>query len=85
MLRISSLLLFLALAFSPAVKVLSQSQSAIEECKALKERIEDYDDLRKEGGSASQMDRWRRARNELEAEFHDKNCHKISTRLLRTN
>jgi len=47
---------------------------AVQQCQKLKDRIEQYDQLRRKGGSGSQMDAWKRARRNLEKEFRDRKC-----------
>lgn len=48
--------------------------ASLERCQDLRDRIERYGDLRRKGGPGGQMDRWKRALREAEAEFRDKGC-----------
>ena len=48
----------------------------IEECKRIQERIEHYNDLRRKGGSSSQMDSWRASRKKWEDKFREGECKK---------
>lgn len=51
------------------------AQSAtLEECQKMKDKIDHYNDLRREGGSGAQMDAWKRARRKLEQRFRDEGC-----------
>lgn len=54
----------LAQAEDPDVKV----------CQRLKDSMERYENKRRDGGSAAQMDRWKRARQDKKDEFDDRDC-----------
>ncbi len=49
-------------------------QASLEECLQLRAEIEDYTELRRRGGSAEDMDDWKRSRRELEQRFRDMRC-----------
>lgn len=63
-----------------AVPVAGQTAS-LERCKYLNEQIEYFTKLRKGGGSARQMERWKVQRREYEDEFRIKHCHKYGRKL----
>ena len=44
------------------------------ECQALKDKIEHYNQLRRQGGSGAQMDSWKRARRASEKKFRALGC-----------
>ncbi len=54
-----------------------------EQCRRLKEQIERYTELRRTGGSASQMASWKRARSEAKAAYRNYNCHRQGSRMVR--
>jgi hypothetical protein len=55
----------------------AQAQSlSLDSCKSIREKIEKYDVLRRKGGSAAQMDSWRKSRAALEERFRLGKCHK---------
>ncbi len=47
---------------------------SLEACKRLQSEIERYDDLRRKGGSASQMESWKKSRAKLEDKFRAGDC-----------
>lgn len=50
-------------------------------CQRLKNSMDRYEDKRRQGGSAAQMDRWKRARQEKKDEFDERDCRHLRTRL----
>ncbi len=50
-------------------------------CKKLQKEIQKYTELRRSGGSGSQMDAWKRARREKEQAFRDADCDAYSWEL----
>lgn len=54
-----------------------------EQCRRLEERIEKYTELRRGGGSGSQMTAWKRSRSEAEETYRDYNCHEQGRRMIR--
>ncbi|MEH6587486.1 MAG: hypothetical protein V7720_13060 [Halioglobus sp.] len=52
----------------------SAQDATLKECRQLKDKIENYDRLRGEGGSGAQMDAWKRTRRELEKRFRNGGC-----------
>ena len=44
------------------------------QCKALKDSIRYYDQLRRDGGNSAQMSRWQKKRNEKRDLFGDARC-----------
>ena len=74
LLAVCVLLLWLA---PPAhAQVLSQP-----ECQQLQDRIEKYTSLRRSGGSARQMESWKRSRKYYEDRFRKGDCYKFGVRL----
>lgn len=51
----------------------------LERCQYLQEKIDYYSKLRKKGGSASQMEAYRKARGKYAEEFREGDCHKYPT------
>jgi hypothetical protein len=79
-------LFFVALPLIPALLAgpfASGGEASPEQCQRLKERIEKYTELRRGGGSGSQMTAWKRARSEAEAAYRDYNCHLQGQRMIR--
>jgi len=61
---------------------LAIAQSAsLEQCQYLQEQIDYYTKVRRSGGSALQMERWRQQRAEYEDEFRVNRCLKYGKRL----
>ena len=59
-----------------------QAQSlSLESCKSIREKIHKYDVLRRKGGSAAQMDSWRKSRAKLEERFRQGKCRKYGRSL----
>ncbi len=50
-------------------------------CQQIKDRIEHYGDLRKNGGSDLQMERWKISRTRARNEFRDNKCSKWKKKL----
>jgi hypothetical protein len=46
----------------------------LQQCRSLQQKIERLDAQRKKGGSASQMDRWKRQRQGIKDEFNALRC-----------
>ena len=65
-----SILLFVFSLSAPG----SAAQITLAQCQALKDRIDHYTQLRRAGGSAARMDRWKRARRAKEEEFDRHRC-----------
>jgi hypothetical protein len=71
--------LFLAagvgLAFTAIAAVPAQAQTeSVQQCQALKDRIDHYNRLRRGGGSASQMEGWKMQRRKNETKFRRAEC-----------
>lgn len=80
MLRI---LLFASMLLAAQVPLASPSNKALERCFYLQEKIEHYTQLRRRGGSHSQMASWRSSRSRYEEEFGALRCSKFSRQLRR--
>lgn len=77
---------FIALALAatmltPAQTIALQAMADLDSCKRWHERIEHYTRLRRGGGSAVQMERWRRARAGYEEKFLAARCHRWGRQL----
>jgi hypothetical protein len=74
-----------ALAIGVLCSLLSQAiqaeECSLQSCKWLKQEIERYDQLRKRGGSAQEMERWRQSRDDLKRDFKDGKCKRWSDQL----
>ncbi len=64
--------LFASLAM--AMPAAGAQQLPLEKCQQLKDDIERYTEMRRDGGPSAQMDAWKRARREHEREFRTGNC-----------
>jgi len=58
-------------------------EASLEECRALKDRIDRYTSLRRMGGSASQMNGWKKQLRKYEARFRDLDCSEFRRELRR--
>ncbi|GAB5451472.1 MAG: hypothetical protein Hals2KO_18000 [Halioglobus sp.] len=47
---------------------------SLQTCRALDDKIERYQDLRRKGGKASQMDKWKRQLRASESRFRELEC-----------
>jgi hypothetical protein len=65
--------------------VASRPAKALERCFYLSEKIEHYTQLRRGGGSPTQMASWRKSRSRYEDEFRTLRCSKFSHQLRRKN
>ncbi len=70
-----------AAALSAANTAALQALADLDSCKRWHERIEHYTRLRRGGGSAVQMERWRRARDGYEEKFLAARCHRWGRQL----
>ena len=52
----------------------SAEQATLARCQAIKDKIDHYTQLRRAGGSAAKMDRWKRARRANEEAFDRQRC-----------
>ena len=68
---------------SPVVSE-AREQPDLETCIALNKKIERYTRLRRGGGTAQQMERWRDARRGYEEKFTHLRCRRFGRRLRRT-
>jgi len=66
---------------TPARTLALQPMADLDSCKRWHERIEHYTRLRRGGGSAVQMERWRRARDGYEEKFLAARCHRWGRQL----
>jgi hypothetical protein len=58
------------------VSPVSAAQGTFEYCQDLDDKIRYYTKLRKSGGSAKAMERWKVRRNHYKAQFSERNCKK---------
>jgi hypothetical protein len=56
-------------------------ERSLQSCKWLKQEIEKYDQLRKRGGSAQEMERWRQTRDDLKRDFKGGDCKRWADQL----
>ena len=49
-------------------------KASVEDCKKLKQRIDQFRELRRKGGPGKQMDAWKRALRESEKAFRAQGC-----------
>jgi hypothetical protein len=49
-------------------------QGSLQQCQHFQDKIEQYTNLKRAGGSASQMNTWQKQRNDYKAKFSDYNC-----------
>ncbi|MEE4279451.1 MAG: hypothetical protein V2I82_13365 [Halieaceae bacterium] len=61
----------------------SKRDDALERCRYLHQRIEQFTDRRRAGGNAAQMERWRKARERYEVEYRERRCYRFGSRLVR--
>lgn len=54
--------------------VLAIEQGSLESCRRIQAKIDYYTDLKRQGGSSSQMNSWHRKRNDYKAQFAYHNC-----------
>jgi hypothetical protein len=66
---------------TPAQSHALEAMADLDSCKRWHERIEHYTRLRRGGGSAVQMERWRRARDGYEEKFLAARCHRWGRQL----
>ena len=74
--KVGIAIVFLSLCFS-----VSAQEVSIEKCQRLKDHIEYYDGLRRKGGSAQQMESWKRSRADVEDDFREYHCRKYGKKL----
>jgi hypothetical protein len=72
--------LTLALALGISSSGMAQDLS-LEKCRQVKDQIEHYTQLRRAGGSASKMDRWKRLRADKQAAYDRGDCRKYRGKL----
>ncbi|MHA7816033.1 MAG: hypothetical protein ACX93N_06120 [Pseudohaliea sp.] len=75
------ILLALAAAVARAPATALEAEADLATCKRWHQRIERYTRLRRGGGSAVQMERWRQARAAYEAKFRAARCHRWGRQL----
>jgi hypothetical protein len=69
--RLSIIAMILSLIFSAATIA---DPMPLDACKRLQSQIESYNDLRRKGGSGSQMESWKKSRKRLEEKFRAGEC-----------
>lgn len=55
-----------------------ERERKVRQCNQIKDRIEHYTKLRRAGGSSSQMEYYRRYRNEAKQEYSDLRCRDLT-------
>jgi hypothetical protein len=77
--KLSKCMIYLSVCIAP---VTAYAQEApLEKCQSLQEQIERYNQLRRTGGSGSEMARWKRQRRESEASFRRLSCREYGREL----
>jgi hypothetical protein len=64
-----------------AAAVRAERDKTLHRCQSLDKKIERYTRLRRAGGNAAQMERWRDTRRQAQTEFQKLRCHKYGRRL----
>jgi len=64
----------LTLALGSALPAWAGKSGSLEECLKLRKNIETFSELRRQGGTAEDMDSWKRARDEAQQAFRDLRC-----------
>ncbi len=59
----------------------AEREATLETCQKIRDRIEHYTNLRRAGGTASRMDRWKRLRREQEDAFERRDCRRYGSEL----
>lgn len=59
----------------------AKPEASLRQCQSWKDRIDYYSDLRREGGSAREMERWRTERRKISEEFRAYDCHEWQRKL----
>jgi hypothetical protein len=65
---------FALLLASVTAPTAAAQDASLEQCQALKDRIERYTALRRKGGSTRQMEGWKKQLRSAEEQFRDKDC-----------
>ncbi len=80
--NLSRLLCYPALVFALGISSSGMAQDlSLEKCRQLKDQIEHYTKLRRAGGSASKMDRWKRLRADKQGAYDQGDCRKYRGKL----
>ncbi len=69
-----------ALLISHNAPVAAQEVS-LAQCQQWQDKIDKYTELRREGGSSSQMDSWRKKRREYNDKFYKADCRKYGGKI----
>ncbi len=59
----------------------ANEQGSLQQCQHVQDRIQYYTNMKRAGGSASQMTYWHKKRNEYKARFSDYRCKKYRNKL----
>jgi hypothetical protein len=65
----------------PAGAQAGKRDEGLERCRYLHKRIAHVTRLRRSGGNAGQMERWRRQRQDYEVEYRERRCYRYGGRL----
>ena len=60
--------------FSTAHAGYRKPEASLKQCQYWKDEIKEYSELRRRGGTAKKMDKWYRAREDLEDKFSEYDC-----------
>lgn len=67
-------MLFIFCLLSLALPVRAIEQGSLETCRRIQAKIDYYTDLKRQGGSSSQINSWHRKRNHYKKQFSYNNC-----------
>lgn len=76
-----SRMIFILCLVSLALPVWAIEQGSLETCRRIQAKIDYYTDLKRQGGSSSQINRWHRQRNEYKKLFSYNNCKRYRGKL----
>ncbi|BFM18509.1 hypothetical protein R50073_46920 [Maricurvus nonylphenolicus] len=72
-------LLFIFILFLFASPNLLASKASVKQCQSWQKKIDQYTKLRQQGGSASKMNKWQKARKKYKQRWYEGGCQKGKT------
>ena len=75
------ILICLSIFISLFSNIASAKQGTLEQCQYFKDKITNYEKLRRKGGSGNQMDSWRKKIHDYQDMMRDYNCNKYRNKL----
>lgn len=79
--RILPIILLTAFLFSTSPRVLLATDGTLMQCQSYTKKIDYYTALRRNGGSAKTMEKWKQKRNNYKNRYSDKNCKQWGSKL----